>query len=124
MVLIIILILSSFSGNNLSVKFVFLMKIVVYMILVVSFYSEIFSVSSNPELILLGLYFNSFYTIYYSSTKNNGTEDTEEQINDPEDPTGPTELSTNPTSETDRDSLPSYEESFNYPTVSNIVLDT
>ena len=79
------------------------------------YYLDTFSLSSDPELILLGLYFNGFYIIYLI-IKNN-REDTEEQINDPEDPTRPTPLSTDPTnSETDGgDILPSYEESFNYP---------
>ena len=117
MVSYIMLILSSLYGNNFVVKLIFLLKNFVYMILVVLFYTEIFTVSSNPELILLGLYFNSFYIIYLN-TKNNG-EDPQEQINHPEDPERPTVMSTNPTSETDRDSLPSYEESFNYPNVSN-----
>ena len=116
MVSYIMLILSSLYGNNFVVKLIFLLKNFVYMILVVLFYTEIFTVSSNPELILLGLYFNSFYIIL--NTKNNG-EDPEEQINHPEDPERPTVMSTNPTSETDRDSLPSYEESFNYPNVSS-----
>ena len=63
----------------------------------------------------MGLYFNSFYFIY-TKLKNN-SEENEEQINDPEEPTGPTLLTTDPTSETEteRDILPTYEESFNYP---------
>ena len=48
-----------------------------------------------------------FYVIYIYIIKNNG-EETEEQINNPEDPTSSA-------SEKDRDCLPSYEESFNYP---------
>ena len=108
-----ILILTSLYGNNLSVKLIFLMKNFVYMILVLLFYNEEFTVSSNPELILLGLYFNSYYIIYINIHYN--AEATEEEINHPDDSTQPTVMS-NPRNETDRrDSLPTYEESFNYP---------
>ena len=124
LMLFFILILSSLYGNNLSVKLkIFLMKNVVYMILASLFYHEEFTVSSNPELILLGFYFNSFYVIYINIQNNgeNNGEVTEEEINDPDDSTRST-VASNPRNETDRrdrrdrrDSLPSYEESFNYP---------
>ena len=80
----------------------------------VYYYLNKFSPISDPELFLLVLYFNGFYMTYHI-IQNYG-EVTEEEINDPEDPPRATPLSTLPTSETDtRDSLPSYEESFNYP---------
>ena len=96
-------------------EIILLLKMIVCTALTIVYYLETFSLTSDPELLLLVLYFNGFYMIYIK-TKNN-VEDTEEGINDPEDSTRPTLLSTNPTSETEsiRDSLPSYEESFNFP---------
>ena len=82
-----------------------LSKVIICTIVTGVYYLDTFSLSSDPELILLGLYFNGFYIIYLI-IKNN-REDTEEQINDPEDPTRPTPLSTDPTnSETDGGDIP------------------
>jgi len=91
---------------------IFLFKIFVWLGLSVVYYRDTFSLTYDPELLLLGLYFNGFYIIEYGINKNQAG-DTEEEINDPE---VPTVLST-PISETDRDrdSLPSYQESFNFP---------
>ena len=94
-----------------SLEIILLLKMIVCSALTVVYYIETFNLIFDPELVLLLLYFNGFYMIYIK-TRNNG-EDTGagEAMNNPEDPTRPALLSTNPT----RDSLPSYEESFNFP---------
>ena len=101
------------KGSWKRIEIILPLKIVVCTALTVVYYLDTFSLSNDPEVLLMGLYFNSFYFIY-TKLKNN-SEETEEQINNPEEPTGPTLLTTDPTSETERDILPTYEESFNYP---------
>merc|ERR1712183_608038 len=96
-----------------SMKIILLLKVILCAAQTIVYYLGTFSLTSDPELILLGLYFNCFYMMYLIIKKN----ETVEENNDPEDPTAPRVVSSNPaSSETDRgDSLPSYEESFNYP---------
>ena len=90
----------------------FLLKIIVCVLLTVVYYLDTFSLSYDPEFLLLGFYFNGFYIIVYFIDKNQ-VDETGEEINDPEVPT----VLNIPSSDTDRDRdiLPSYEESFNFP---------
>ena len=64
----------------------FLLKIIVCVLLTVVYYLDTFSLSYDPEFLLLGFYFNGFYIIVYFIDKNQ-VEETGEEINDPEVPT-------------------------------------
>ena len=107
-------ILPFYHANDLLVILFFMLKIFVYLILAYLFYNKM-NVSSNPELLLLGLYFNSYYYIIYLYDQEDQAVDNEEETNEPEVPVETRVI--NPEPETDRYSLPSYEESFNYPNV-------
>ena len=102
--------------NDLLVVLFFIMKIFVYLILALLFYNKM-NVSSNPELLLLGLYFNSYYYIIYLYDQEDQAVDNEEETNEPEVPVETRVINPEPETDIDRYTLPSYEESFNYPNV-------
>ena len=107
-------ILPFYHANDLLVILFFMLKIFVYLILAYLFYNKM-NVSSNPELLLLGLYFNSYYYIIYLYDQEDQAVDNEEETNEPEVSVETRVITAGP--ETDTDSLPSYAESFNYPNV-------